>query len=412
MSERKRISWWRRWSSYFAAKLRGGVQRVRGALVPNAQAAVFATIGWAICFYGFKDPNPIFAPIATYVCMGFTRNRELRKVAEMGAGATTGVLIGNVVAHYFGFGIWQLLLLLLLTPMIGRLMDRSDLVTFQTGMQSIVVASMIGTAALGESVGSPFDRAVSAIVGSLVALLATVILPTDVRTRPTRMSAYVLDELSGTMRALAKGLANGDSVWLTRQFGRLRSIRESLTDARTALSSAEETASVSPAAMRSRRYLAELDRMLELAERLHVTLSMIQRQSRHMVTECGPMPDIAEPMRQASYLLEEISLGLAQWRRPVEAREAAMELAVTLAPQQVVTDGDWRSLTLLSLVRSTVVDLLELTGLSMAQARAVLADTGEFDPEDPCPVHNPADSASDIWGTDRLPAVKPPEDHC
>lgn len=382
---------------------------MRGALIPNAEAALFATISWSICFFGWGDPNPIFAPIATYVCMGFSRNRELRKVAEMGMGATTGVLIGNVVAHYFGFGVWQLALLLLVTPVIGRLMDRSDLVTFQVGIQSIVVASMVGISMTGMA-GSPVDRAVNAIVGSLVALLATVILPTNVLTRPTRMTAYVLDEMAGTMRRLSRGIAEGDHHGLSHLYGRLRSVRESLTDARTALTSAQETAAISPTAMKSRRHLAELDRMLELAERLHITMAMIQRQSRNMVTEIGPMPQIAEPMRQASYLLEEVSLGVAHWRRPVEAREAAVELATQLSPQRLVPESDWRSLTLASLLRAAVVDVLELTGLSMMQARSVLADTGDFDPETCQHTPNPADSASDIWGTDQLPVISGEDD--
>lgn len=376
--------------------------RVEGALVPSIQTAVAATLAWLLCTWLLDDPNPLFAPIAAFVCLGFSRNRQPRKVAEMGLGASTGVLIGGLVGHYVGFGAWQLLVLLLVTPLLGRFIDRSELVAFQVVVQSMVVASMVAQAASS----SPIDRWFNALIGAGVALLATVVLPTNLVTRPRRYVVFIIEEVARTLRRLSKALLDGDAEAIGQLRGGLLAIREAINDGRLALASAQETAAISPTAFGSRPVLAELDRMMELNERLHITLSMMQRQSRGMVTEVGPMPDIAAPMWQAADLMEQIAAGVRDWQRPTRARDAAAGLAAELGPSTVIGDADdWRGATLMSLLRAVVVDMLELTGLSLAQARAVLADTGDFDPEVDEQSDLEVEQASRVWGTEELPAV-------
>lgn len=381
--------------------------RMRGALLPNTQTAVAATLAWLLCRWLLDDPNPIFAPIATFVCMGFSRNRQPRKVVEMGLGATTGVLIGGLVGHYSGFGPGQLLFLLLLTPLLGRLIDRSEMVAFQIAVQSIVVAAMVAQSATS----SPIDRWFNALIGAGVALLATVVLPTNVITRPRRYLVFTLDEMARFLRRLSKALLDGDAAAISQLRGGLIAIREFLNDGRAALTSAQETAAISPVAYGSRAVLAELDRMLELSERLHITFSMMQRQSRGMVTEIGPMPEVANPMWQAADLLDQISRGVHNWQRPTRARDNTAELAAELHPAEVLLEeSDWRLATLMSLLRAVVVDMLQLTGLSLAQARAVLADTGAFDPEADQETDLEVEQASRVWGTEELPAVAAPDE--
>lgn len=407
VSEANVDPWWERWSSYFVANFRAGRIRVKGAAIPTVQTAFFATLSWLFCYYVLDDPAPIFAPIATFVCMGLSRNRELRKTAEMGFGASIGVLIGGLVGQYWGFGPIQLFVLFLICPLLGRLIDRAEMVAFQMAIQSMVVAAMI---ALMNAGSTALERFLSAIVGSAVALLATVILPTNVMTRPRRYVAYAILEASRIMRRLSKGLLDGDAESIAQLQGRLTSMRELLNDGRRALTSAQETAAVSPRAFGSRQGLAELDRMLGLIERMHVTLSMMQRQGRGMVSEVGPMPELAAPMWHAADLLEQVSKGVADWKRPTEARDQAVQLASTLGPSTFVHDpDDWRSAALVSMLRAVAVDMLELTGLSMVQARAVLADIGDYQPDED-PTAPEVELASTIWGTEQLPAVGPHPD--
>ena len=101
------------WMARLSAEIRVGWTRVKGAAAPNTLTALAATLSWVICFYLLHQPTPVFAPIATFLCLGFSRNREPRKVLEVGLGATFGVLIGEWFGNAFGFGWWQVLVLML-----------------------------------------------------------------------------------------------------------------------------------------------------------------------------------------------------------------------------------------------------------------------------------------------------------
>ena len=182
------------------------------------------------------------------------------------------------------------------------------------------------------------------------------------------------------LRLLGKRVADGDADAIGALRGRLISMRESLNDAIRALGSAQETAAISPVAIGSRAELAELDRMVELAERMHVTLSMMQRQARGMVWEVGPMPEIAALMWQTADRLEEVGVGVGSWQRPTQARDATIELAAALGPADVISDpGNWREATLMSLLRA--IGRSARPDRALAQACSAPADTGNYDPE-------------------------------
>lgn len=400
-------SGWTRLPGYVLSRVRSGLNRVRGAAIPNLQTALLATLSWLLCHWLLGNPDPIFAPIVVLSSLGFSRNRQPRKVLEIGLGVSTGVLIGGLAGHYWGFGAWQLFILFAVTPLIGRFIHRSELVAFQTAINSVVVASMMTMAVPGVGSG-PLDRWLNALIGAGVSVASTVVLPSNVVTRPQRYVAFAIDELARILRRLSKGLLDGDAAEIGVLARQLSAMRETLNDARQALDSAQETAAISPAAFSSRPVLAELDRMLGLIERLHVTMSMLQRQARHMVSEIGSMPELAAPMWQAADLLARVESGVRNWQRPTAARDEAVRLAGSLRPAEIATGpNQWRSATLTSLLRAVVVDLLELTGLSMAQARAALADVGHYDPDAEANATG-VESASIVWGTEHLPAVGEP----
>lgn len=391
--------------AYSQAQVRNGLLRVSGAFIPNLQAAILATASFMLCWKVLGLVNPIFAPIVTYLCMGFSRNREPRKVIEFGLGATAGVFLGSVVTHWFGFGWWQMLVLLIVGPLLGRFIDRSDIVTFQTGINAIVLAALIGINEQGEEF-SIIERLVPAIVGALVALIATILIPSNMVSRPRRYIGFAIGETSRALRRLSKGLLDGDYEEISRLRGLLTGIREVLSDADAALNSARDTASIKIGVAEVRAELTELRRMLDLTERMHVTVSMLQRQARGMVSEVGPMPELAKVLWQVGDLLEQVSEGVHSWQRPTSARDEAISLAGELRPTSFASnEEDWRSSTLVALVRALVVDLLELTGLSMAQARAMLADTAGYDPDTAADV-TMMEMPSMVWGTEQLPAIE------
>ena len=102
--------------------------------------------------------------------------------------------------------------------------------------------------------------------------------------------------------------------------------------------------------------------------------------------------------------IDQVAAGIGCGERPTKARNAAVAIAGELAPEEVGHNDDWRSATLTSLLRAIVVDTLQLTGLSNAQARSTLAGNDPDEPEG-LPEVEDWDRRSEIWGTDELPAI-------
>ena len=154
----------RRWGVFAVGEVRTGLRRVRGSVVPLLQSAMAAGLAWFLAEQLLGRQAPLFAPIAAFVCLGFKVDRVPRKVAEMGVGATVGVLIGEVISLYLGAGWWQMALALISGAMIGRFLDRGELTTMQGGVNAMVVVGMTSYAAQS---GGFTGRWMDAIVGAL-----------------------------------------------------------------------------------------------------------------------------------------------------------------------------------------------------------------------------------------------------
>ncbi|QGF23186.1 FUSC family protein [Raineyella fluvialis] len=396
--------------AYVRSTARAGWLRVRGAVVPNTQSAVFATASWLICRYLIGDPSPIFAPIATFLCLGFTRNREPRKVIEVGIGATIGVLLGEVVVAAIGFGWWQLGLVLLTTPLLGRFLDRSDLMTFQTAINTMVVGSMslvAATARAPGAVSAPFGRWVDALVGVAVALVAAAVLPQSLTSRPRRYTASALAGLARALDSIAEGMTDGDVRKVAEAYADLSVARNQVGDGQTARHSAADMARLNPARRADRHQLAELDRLLRLSDRLNGTLFVLARQAAGIVGESGRQPAVAELASDAAASLHDLARQIGHWEKPIRARETALMMAARLSPDDIDTSTGWRTTALVSLLRAVAVDLLQLTGLSLPQARAALPDIGRLDPGSGSDdvIAMPEEAPSNLWGTSTFPVI-------
>lgn len=389
------------------ARARTGWSRVKGAAVPNTQAAVVSVIAYLVCLAVLHQPYPIFGAIACFLALGFSRNRQPRRVLEIGLGATFGVLVGEVVARTMGFGWWQLLVIMLVTPLCARFIDRSDLMTFQATINAMVVASL--AALVTSSGGAPPSgvwRWLDALIGAGIALLATVLIPSSIVSRPRRTTSTALVRLADAMGGIGDGLRDGDADAVAAANGHLKGARDLLTEARTAQSSSADIAALNPALRSERRELAELDRIIALAGRLHVSATMLARQSRSVVERMGRAPRSADLVTEVADALRHLGTAVGHWQKPELARDEAREIARRLAPLEVARGDDWRTTALVSLLRSVVVDLLQLTGLSRVQSRMELVDTEHLErPDDPLD-----DGGSSMWGTTTFRVIDDEDD--
>ena len=378
--------------------LRQGARRVRGSLMPVLTASAAAWIAYAIAHFGLGHPAPFFAPVAAWICLGFTYNRVPRKVLEIGAGAAIGVGIGELILINLGAGGWQLAIGLLGAALIARLVDQGDLFTIQAGVNAMVGISL-GTLE-SQPAGAGPSRLIDALVGAGVALVLAILLPGDVLNRPRRYASSVLTEFARAFSMLAEGLCTGNAEWLRDAHAQLRGVDRIIEDARSAWRSSEQIVSLNPAMRRHRPQIDELGRQLDLSARAVRTGEMVLRQSRGMLAETGPDPGVAKLLDDSAATLHALAGSVLYWHPPWRARTSAKDLAADCGPDPS-TLADWRHTALLTVMRSMAIDLLQLTGLSRQQARQYLPGTADRVVDEEFGVRG--DEASGVWGTDELP---------
>ncbi len=379
--------------------LRQGVRRMRGSFLPILTASVAAWLSYTFAHDVLGHPTPFFAPVAAWICLGFTYNRVPRKVLEIGAGAAIGVGIGEVILIGLGAGGWQLALGLMVAGLIARLIDRGDLFTIQSGVNAMVVIGM-GTMYTQLSGAGP-SRLVDALVGAAIALLLAVLLPGDVVNRPRRYVSNLHTELATTFDMLSEGLRLANRERLRDAHAQLRGVQRILDNTHTVWKSSADIVALNPAMRRHRPQIEELGRQLELSTRAVHAVELLLRQSRGVVDETGSVPTIATLMDDASGTLNALAGSVRNWHPPRLARERAITLAADCAPEPAHV-MDWRTSALVSVMRSVAIDLLQLTGLSRERARVYLPGTG---PEvaDAGP-RLTGDEQSEVWGDADLPS--------
>lgn len=396
MAER-RVSTVRRWAVFLAARIRQGGRRVRGSFVPLLQAALAAGAAYLIAEQFFGRMNPMFAPIATWVCLGFKTDRVPRKVAELGVGATVGVLLGEVFALWLDVGWWQIALALMVGAIVGRFLDRGDLTTIQAGVNAVVVVGMSWWQSL---IGGVSGRWIDAFVGAGVAFIVAVVLPRHPAARPRRYARSTLTEYAVLLNMVGRGLRAGDVDLLADARGQRRAVTELMVDWEETLTTAREVVALNPGLRRHRAEVAELSRIFRLLERTQRSSYLLARQGLAMTEEVGAMPEVGERLLEVSVALHSLAGAVGHWNRPERARELLRAVAREAAPSEV-EGPDWRPIALLSLLRAVVVDLLQVTGLSRSQARDLLTDTWGRPFEDRAVEPAPGgdeDEASPLWG--------------
>ncbi len=369
-SERRALDL-RRWRIFAAARFRSGWRRVEGSFVPIVQSAIGAAVAWFVAANLMGRDVPIFAPIATWVCLGFKADRVPRKVAELGAGATLGVLLGELFAHFFAIGPLQVFVVLVVSALAGRFLDRGDLFTMQAGVNSIVILGMASWQVVS---GGVHGRWQDALVGAGVAFVIAVLLPRHPTSRPRRYAANTLADFATLLEMLGRGLQAGDPEKLADVRGQRRVLTQTTAGWEEAMSTAREVVALNPSLRRYRGEVAELGRLARLTRRAQRSTDMLARQALAMTEEVGRLPVVGGLVEDTARAAHALAGSVQHWNQPERAREILLEVAGRAGPGDI-PGNDWRPLALAAVLRAVIVDLLQITGLSRNQAREALADT-------------------------------------
>ena len=289
--------------------------------------------------------------------------QRLRRVIEVTIGVAIGVLVGDIFVDLFGSGVWQTALVAMTAMSIAVLFGAGTMLVTQAGVQSIIVTTLVAQPGLALS------RWLDAVVGGGVALLAATITHASPLRRPRAQAAVVVAELSAILTCTARALRQSDMDLATATLTRARSSEHALDELRDL--SAEGIAVVRLSPFR-RRHLPGVQAIADLMEPLDRAVRNIRVLVRRASVAVRTGEEVPAPyvdlISSLADVTTEIAEQLGERRLATGSRAALTRIAQSSSPVEPQTSLSAEVIR--AQVRSVVVDLLMLTGLTYVEACA------------------------------------------
>lgn len=350
------------------AHLRARGRRLALSALPILQCAVAAGLAWYVASDLVGHARPFFAPIAAVISLGLSLTSRLRRVAELVAGVSVGVLVGDLLISQIGSGAWQIVLVVALAMSVAVFADGATLLVGQAGSSAVLVATLLPPGDVGG-----IDRCVDALIGGLVGVLVAGVIPTD-PVRPVQRGARsLLDELAAVLARTGDALRERDPSVALAALERARASQPVIDELRTALRGGHEVATVAPFYRRRRRQLGRYGELAERADYAMRNARVLARRTYQALLDDEPAaPELADALGELSAAVGTLTAELGR----EGDRERAREPVLDVVRHAVVLSEGWvpgpSEQVIVAQLRSIALDLLQATGLTRTEALAAM----------------------------------------
>lgn len=345
---------------------RRAVQRLVMSLPAIAQIVAGVTISYLFAREVLGHELPIVAVTVTISALGLARDARPRRVLETVVGILVGIVVAALFVLAFGRGAWQLAVILAVALLIARLVSPSAGFAVAAAVQSMLVA------VLPDPEGGVFERAVDGLVGGVVALLVTALIPRLDVLRSRGESRALFSVLNQSLTGLADALRRGDEPAAELALARSRRTQPMLDEWSQTLDSARAVAAYSPWLRLGRGRLAAEAELLASADLVTRHVRSIARRVDILVRDGLKRPGLAHLLDQAVVIVDALGRSLVDPGERDRARTLGLAMAGELAPDRVPGAGTVADQVVVVLLRSLVFDALTVCGLKPAQARQAL----------------------------------------
>jgi len=380
--------------------LRSRTRRLAYAFLPILQCGLSAGVAWFLAHDVLGHTSPFFAPISAAIALGTGMGRRLRRGVELVIGVVIGVGLGDLLIAAIGSGPWQITAVVVLAMSAAVFLDRGALVGTQAGSSAILVATLLPPGSAGG-----YERMIDAAVGGAVALTAMALMPVHPLRRARREAASLLGVASSVLHEVAEGLDDMDAKRIRAALQDARDTQPAIDNVEEQLAGARELVRISPFYRRRRPEEVELARILNPLDN---GIRNIRVLARRAITAVDDQVDVPPAL---SSLIARLADALEMLARRVvgdpsapSAAEVHRELRAvsSRAKRELVIGSGLTELVMLAQIRSILVDMMQVAGLSKISALATLPPTVRRPAIAPDPV--------DEWPTasDRPAPVMPP----
>lgn len=340
------------------------------------QISLGAALAWFLARDVFGHPAPFFAPVTAMICLGLTYGERIRRIIELTIGVAIGIFVGDVFVHTFGTGLWQIFAVVTVAMSVAVLLGAGPLMLMQAGIQGVIITTLVAAE------GQALSRWLDAVIGGGVALVIAMLTPMrSTAERPRQRAVRLVGHLAEVLTETTQSLRSQDLERATRALQTARDLSPELEDLRDSTAEAAAAVKVAPLLSSGRRQ--EVREMQALVGPLDLAIRNVRvlaRQAESALANREFVPDtytdmVAGLAEAAGVIYEQL-----ETRSPLStAQEDLVHLArrSTWAHPRAGLSAE----VMRGQLRSTVVDLLVLSGMSLAEARRRIPPTrDEIDP--------------------------------
>ncbi len=331
------------------------------------QAALATSLAWAAAIALFGHPHPIFAPVAALIGVSTTLGQRRRYAVEMVLGIALGIGIADVLFVVIGGGTVQIAAIVAGAMVVAVALGGSVVLVSEAAVSALLVVTV-----QPPSSGLSGARFLDSLLGGVIALAITSLLPTDPVRAARRAAALPLAQIAGTLEDIAHALDRADLALAERALARARAVDRDAFE--QAVAAGRETLQLAPLARATR---AQFARYVRAQAQVETAITTVETLSRAVVRALkfgdnvpAPMPDAIRDLSSAVRRLEESLDGLSG---EVSVREPALRAAAqaTLVLEQT---GNMSVNAIVVQVRAAAVDLLRGSGMTGEESERLVRE--------------------------------------
>jgi hypothetical protein len=257
---------------------------------------------------------------------------------------------------------------LLLCLFLARFISGSASFALTVGIQAMLVQL------LQAPVGGVYTRSLDGIVGGIVALLVTAIIPRDPRGIARKDAGKLFDVFIDSLEALKLATREVNVAVADETLKQVRRTQPLIDNWRMSLDSAISISRVSPFLIKYRDELrgqVRLMRGMDLATR---NLRVVARRIDFLLRDGIKRPHLADLFEQLLVGTTALRDGLSEPDRLKDAQEVFIEVVHQLDPKKFGLADQIREASVILLLRPMLIDLLCASGMSEDDAREELPE--------------------------------------
>lgn len=344
------------------------LSRVVESLAPAVQITLGALLAYALAHYGLQHQTPLLAITVCITSLGFSRDARPRRILQTAIGMVVGIAISEISLIYFGSGILQIALVLLTVLLLARLISASSAFAVTAAIQSMLVQI------LPAPDGAVFIRTLDGLIGGVMALIVTALIPRDprgiARTDANKLFEFFID----TLQDLRLALRDTNKTLSNQALKNARATQPLIDNWRMSLDSAISISRISPFLMKHKPELGKQRLIMKAMDLATRNLRVIVRRVNFLLKDDVARPYLADLFEQLAEAVTNLREGLSDSEDLDLAKVQLLEIIKQLDPKKFGIADQLREASVLLLLRPLLVDLLCAAGMSEDAARAELPE--------------------------------------